>query len=156
MKFLRNIFSAPVDEVSHEVLLSETHEVPEEQWSALYITNLNTDLVSIKNILSGKLDFVENQTFVRELAPNNKISVLNAVKPGFFDGGQVLGVVVLINATSFSKHADSLLKELYNIVMLIIKHNPDGHIGDNPQKNLSYEELETWLKKQRSRYFFIE
>lgn len=160
MRFLQNIFAAkaaPEAIETSEVLLSAVPEFEKQQWSALYLTEIELSLADLKALLQDRISFNESEAiFCKEIAPENKISVLNAINPGTFTVENVCGVVILINATSFSEHADTLLKELYGIVTLIVKHYPGVAIGASPKTSFSSEQLEGWLKQQRDRYFFID
>lgn len=157
MKVVKKLlgFAEDAGEVD-QILVSEPPEIQKEQWSALYVTNIETDLAGLDALLSSKLQFTQNQIFEKVLAPGNKISVLNALNPGVFGSDEVLGVVLLINATSFSEFANILLKELYDLVVILVKHHPGAYIGELPNQNFSSEQLEAWLKSQRDKYFFID
>lgn len=156
MKFFQNIFGSKQEEEYSEIKLTEPSEFQQQQWSALYLTNMETSLSELKIILGEFLEFKDTGIFETVLAPNNKISVLNAINPGIFSNNEVTGIVVLINATSFSEYADKLLQELYRVISVVAKHNPGVSIGESPQQNFSTDELESWLKNQRDRYFFID
>lgn len=158
MKILQDIqkMFAKKEESLSEIMLAETPEFEKYQWSALYLTNIDSSLTELKQILSGKFRYTEDNIFTNELTQNDKISVLNAINPGTFVQEAVSGIVILVNATSFSDNADLLLKELYHTVIMVTKAHPGVIIGANPLEPFSAEDLEAWLKRERNRYFFIE
>lgn len=156
MKFVKNILGFGNNaEPELDVIVDDMPEVVKEQWSALYITGITTDLNQLKNILKDNLVF-KNGIFENILSENNKISVLNAINPGTFSEAPICGVVILVNASSFSEYADILLKEIYNISCKIIRHFPDASLGAKPNQGFSSDEFTNWLKQERDRYFFIE
>lgn len=156
MKFLQSILCFKDEVECADVILEAPVEIQKQQWSALYLTGMELTLSELRNILENILNFNDSGLFEKTLAMDNKISVLNAFNPGYFTEENISGVVVLINATSFSEYADKLLQELRQVISLIIKHNPGVSIGESPNHSFSSNELESWFKAQRDRYFFIE
>lgn len=138
-----------------DVILDTVPEIEKEQWSALYVTGIQTNLSELQSMFSENM-ILNNNILENKLAKGNCISVLNAVNPGTFDDSPVHGVVVLINATSFSEYADILLRELRRAIIKLTTQFPAALIGNKPNLAFNSDELEGWLKQERDKYFFID